>query len=69
MSGTKTERDVVNEKGAAYLSKVLKDPVGLATLLYRIFSAMAQAGFSEEQVQDMTKYILGMIIGFGGMAE
>ena len=69
MSGAKTERDLINEKSAAYLSKLLKDPVGLAALLYRIFSAMAQAGFSEEQAQDMTKYILGMIIGFGGMAE
>lgn len=69
MSGRETEKDVINKKGAEYLRKVLEGPVGLAALLYRIFSAMAGAGFSEEQAQDMTKYILGMIIGFGGMAE
>lgn len=69
MSGKETEKDIINKKSATYLAKLLKDPVGLAALLYRIYTAMAGAGFSEEQAQDMTKYILGMIIGFGGMAE
>lgn len=69
MSGRETEKDIINKKSAAYLAKLLKDPVGMAVLLYRIFTAMTGAGFSEDQAQDMTKYILGMIIGFGGMAE
>jgi len=69
VSGGKTEKETINEKSAAYLAKALKDPVGLAALLYRIFSAMAEAGFSEEQAADITKYLLGMIVSIGGMAE
>ena len=69
MSGGDSEKDALNKKRAEYLGKVLEDPAGLATLLYRTFSAMAGAGFSEEQAQDITKCILGMIIGFGSAAE
>lgn len=69
MSGKETEKDIINKKSATYLAKLLKDPVGLAALLYRIYTTMAGAGFTEERAADITKFILGMIIGYGGIAE
>lgn len=57
------------DNNAKYLSTVLKDPTGFAVVSYRVFSSMTNAGFTPEQAMDMTKHMMTMVIGIGGMVE
>jgi len=66
MSG---EDKAIIDSNAKYLSSVLKDPTGFAVVSYRVFSSMIKAGFTPEQAMDMTKHMMTMVIGIGGMLE
>lgn len=66
MSG---QRDSTAKNGAECMSKILQDPLRMATVLYKAFRAFVQAGFTEEQARDLTKHIFDMIVVIGGMAE
>lgn len=61
--------DEIMSNNAKCLSKILKDPTGLAVVCFRFHSAMINAGFTNEQAMDLTKHIVAMIIGIGGTFE
>ena len=62
-------RESTDMKTAKYLTKVLKDPTGIAVVLFRTFTAMNKAGFDEAQAMELAKYTLTLILGMGAMVE
>mgnify|MGYP006916050990 CR=1 FL=1 len=51
---------------AEYMASILKDPNGTAITLRRWYSALESAGFTERQADELTKFVLTLIITFGG---
>lgn len=62
-------KDDADNKAAQYLANVLKDPTGIAVVLFRTFTAMRQAGFTEPEAMDMAKHVMTMILGMGATLE
>lgn len=62
-------KDVLMEKNAQYLADVLKNPAGIAVVMFRVFTAMMKAGFTEPQAMDITKNAMAMIIGMGAYLD
>ena len=54
-------------KNAEFLSEVLQDPTGIATSMFKIYTSMRKAGFSEKRAMEITQWFTAMIIGTGGM--
>jgi len=65
MEGIQETRD----KTADYLARTLKRPVGLAKLMFSIYSAMMKAGFTDKQAMEITQWLVAMAIGLGGMTD
>lgn len=55
----------INEKNAEYIASILKNPTGLAVVMYRTFTAMEDAGFTEAQAMEMTKHTMMITLGMG----
>lgn len=62
-------KETPNERSAKFFARILENPVQTAVALYKVNTALLQAGFTEERAMELTKYVLATMIGVGGLAE
>ena len=61
------KKNSLEEKNATYLANVLKNPTGIAVVMYRTFTDMMDAGFTEAQAMELTKHTMMMTLGMGAV--